>query len=119
MPFPSCGASSLCHRFEGGYYSWAGGVSFSIAKMPKLEPDEVHVRIYEQRFPQRPLALDPSCLTLGSIHDEDGSGISYLRLRLSTFKEHEPSFLACSEVKPEELKGYELWKELAQGAVFE
>jgi hypothetical protein len=52
--------------FEGAYYSIIDGDEFSIAKVLKLEPEIVHVRIYKQHFPQRPRSIDHPALTLGA-----------------------------------------------------
>ena len=103
--------------FEGAYYSIIDGETFSVAKVLKLEPEIVHVRIYKQHFQQRPRSIDPAALTLGTIHDKDGMG--HLPLRLATFMESEPIFLTHAELKPEELDGYNLWKESADGGVWE
>jgi len=105
--------------FEGAYYSIIDGDTFSIAKVLKLEPGIVHARIYKQHFQQRPRSIDPAALTLGSIHDKDGFGMGHLPLQLVTFTDREPMFLTHAEVKPEELEGYNLWKETADGSVFE
>lgn len=115
-PFSESAPSEL---FEGGYYSIVDGERFSIAKILKLEPDKVHIRLYKQHFTQRPRSIDISDLTLGTIGEKDGFGMSHLPLRLKTFKERDPQFLTHSDVMPNELKGYEMWKELANGAVFE
>ena len=105
--------------FEGGYYSIPDGDGgFSVAKVLKLEPDIVHVRIYRQHFSERPRSIDVNQLSLGSIDDDDGFGMGHMPLRLTTFEGFEPRFLVFSEVKVEELEGYHLWKD-AQGGVFE
>ena len=52
--------------FEGAYYSIVDGDEFSIAKVLKLEPEIVHVRIYKQHFPQRPRSIDPEALTFSN-----------------------------------------------------
>ena len=52
--------------FEGAYYSIADGDRFSIAKVLRLEPKIVHVRIYKQHFPQRPRSIDPGALTFSN-----------------------------------------------------
>ena len=44
---------------------------------------------------------------------------SHLPLRLATFTDREPMFLTHTEVLPHELEGYNLWKETADGSVFE
>lgn len=105
--------------FEGGYYSIADGHTFSIAKILKLESDKVHVRIYKQHFVQRPRAIDIAELSLGTIGDKDGFGMSHLPLRRETFQARQPRFLTHAEVKPNELKGYEIWKEYSGGSIFE
>ena len=96
--------------FEGAYYSIIDGEMFSVAKVLKLEPDKVHVRIYQQHFAERPRSIDPSALTLGAGFDRDNLGIGHLPLRLETFMRHEPLFLTYAEVQPNELDGYNLWK---------
>jgi hypothetical protein len=111
--------SAPSELFEGAYYSIVDGETFSIAKILKLDPEIVHVRIYKQHFPQRPRSIDPAALTLGSIHDKDDFGMSHLPLRLVTFLNSDPIFLTHTEVTPQELEGYNFWKESADGGVWE
>ena len=110
--------NALPELFEGGYYWIMDGEEFAIARVLKLDPDIVHVRIYKQHFPQRPHAIDPSQLTLGTIHDEDGFGMGHLPLRLRTFQEREPLFITQAPVSAKELEGYNVWKD-AEGGVWE
>jgi hypothetical protein len=105
--------------FEGGYYSIVDGETFSVAKVLKLEEETVHIRLYKQLFLQRPRSIDPGALTLGTIHDEDGFGMAHVPLRLTAFMEHQPMFLTYAEVKPEELYGYNFWKESADRSLLE
>jgi hypothetical protein len=119
MPLSGSTHDAQSQLFEGGYYSIADGATFSIAKVLKLEPDKVHVRIYKEHFPQRPRSIDPAALTLGTIHDKDGFGMGHLPLRLKSFMERMPVFLAYAEVQPAELEGYNVWKESAGGGVWE
>jgi hypothetical protein len=104
--------------FEGGYYSIIDGERFGIAKVLKIDPEIVHVRIYKEHFPRRPRSIDPGQLTLGTVLDKDGFGISHLPLRLEAFASREPLFITHSEVSPNELRGYEAWK-AAEGGVWE
>lgn len=104
---------------EGGYYSFVDGQGFSIAKVLKLEPEIVHVRIYKQRFPERPVQIDLSLLTLGTMRDPDGFGMGHLPLRRETFCHREPVRMGESPVTPSELEGYEIWKEFDGAGVFE
>jgi hypothetical protein len=117
LPMPSLGSDEPARSelFEGGYYPIVDGETFSIAKVLKLEPDKVHVRIYKQHFSQRPRSIDPTSLSLGTIHDKDGFGMGHLPLRIATFKKRKPIFVTYSEVKPEELGGYEYYKDIGGG----
>jgi hypothetical protein len=45
--------------------------------------------------------------------------MGHLPLRLATFLDSEPMFLTHAEVQPEELEGYNLWKESSGGGVWE
>jgi hypothetical protein len=119
MPDFDFSRNAQSELFEGGYYSIIDSDRFSIAKVLKVEPDKVHVRIYQQHFAERPRSIDPSVLTLGTIFDKDNLGINHLPLRLETFMQHKPLFLTYVEVQPNELNGYNLWKETANGTVFE
>ena len=119
MPSPGSTHDAQSQLFEGAYYSLIDGDRFSVAKVLKLEPDKVHIRVYQQHFAERPRSIDPRALTLGTILDRDDLGISHLPLRLETFMRREPLFLTYIEVQPNELHGYNLWKETARGAVFE
>jgi hypothetical protein len=104
---------------EGGYYSIVDGDRFAIAKVLKLEPDKVHVRIYKQHFLERPISINPSLLTLGTIHDPDGFGMGHLPLRPETFHRREPVFISESPVTASELEGYEFWRESGGEGVWE
>jgi len=118
MPLFRSSETARSELFEGGYYSIVDGDRFGIAKVLKLDPEIVHVRIYKEHFPQRPLSIDPDQLTLGTIHDKDGFGMGHLPLRLEKFRESEPIFITHAEVKEDELEGYEMWKD-AEGGVWE
>jgi hypothetical protein len=100
--------------FEGGYYSIEDGDIFAIAKVLKLEPEVVHVRVYKQHFQQRPRAIDPVQLTLGTNQDCD-VGVGHLPLRMDTFMSREPLFLTYTEVDSMELEAYAMWKEYDGG----
>jgi hypothetical protein len=115
---PSSINNDRSELFEGGYYSIIDGEEFAIAKVLKTDPEIVHVRIYKEHFAQRPRAIDPSQLTLGTIHDPDGFGMGHLPLRLATFQEREPLFITHMTVTESELRGYSMWKD-SEGGVWE
>jgi hypothetical protein len=54
-------------------------------------------------------------LSLGTVHDEDGFGIGHLPLSARNFAHWEPMIIGHEEVSPEELEGYNLWKESGGG----
>jgi hypothetical protein len=121
--FPGCSMVPLrvdarSELFEGGYYSVVDGDCFGVAKLLKLEPDQVHIRVFKQRFASRPRSVDLDQLTLGTIHDTDGIGAGHVPLRLATFRRWKPVFLTYSEVKPDELEGYNAWKD-SNGGVWQ
>jgi hypothetical protein len=102
----------------GALYSVDDGEGhFRIAKILVLDRATVHVRLYANRFNERPATVDPTALTLGTIHDKGGFGIGHLPLARGEFAAWKPVFLAQASVNPQELEGYRLWKE-SQGGVF-
>jgi hypothetical protein len=102
----------------GGLYSVNDGDgSFRIAKILMLEPSVVHIRVYREKFTSRPQEVDPTGLTLGSIRDPQGFGMGHLPMAPSAFLASRPVFVRQVGVEPEELAGYEQWKE-AGGGVF-
>ncbi len=118
MPLFRSSENARSELFEGAYYSLVDGDEFSIAKALKVEPEIVHVRIYKERFPQRPCSIDPGQLTLGTVFDKDGFGMGHLPLGLDGVRRRDPRFITHSGVTADELEGYELWKE-SRGGVWE
>jgi len=76
-----------------------------------------HVRVYKQKFGSRPERVDPSKLSLGTIHDKDGFGMGHLPLSDEAFRAWQPVLISKTLVTSEELEGYRMWKE-ASGGVF-
>ncbi|MGV3724798.1 MAG: hypothetical protein ACO1SX_28195 [Actinomycetota bacterium] len=105
----------------GGLYSTdSGDGSFGIVKVLVEDPSTVHLRLYQNRFTQRPESVDPATLTLGGIDDEDsgiGIGIGHLPLARRDFLNWRPMLLMKQSVSDDELEGYQMWKE-AGGGVF-
>ncbi len=102
----------------GGIYSIADGSGrFGIAKVLARDEGICHVRVYKQKFASRPEKVDPSELSLGTIHDKDGFGMGHLPLGDEAFREWQPVFILKTPVTSEELEGYRMWKE-AKGGVF-
>jgi hypothetical protein len=102
----------------GGLYSTEDGKGqFGVVKVLVLEPDAVHVRIYQQTFSSRPTSIDPASLTLGKFDDKRGFSIGHLPLSRTTFASWKPVFVSQQSVSEEELEGYKMWKE-AKGGLF-
>jgi hypothetical protein len=103
----------------GGVYSIDNGDgSFGVAKLLVVDEAAAHIRVYKNRFTQRPTQVQPSELTLGSINDPDGFGMGHLPLQRDTFLLWKPKLIAVTSVTDEELDGYKMWKE-AGGGLFQ
>jgi hypothetical protein len=112
------GGSGANRMKEGGIYSIDNGDGkFGIVKILKLESGIVHVRIYKEKFATRPESIKVEQLSLGSIKDKDGFGIGHLPISKNDFTGWKAVFLCETEVKEDELEGYNMWKE-AGGGVF-
>ncbi len=77
----------------------------------------VHARLYVQRFPVRPSAADLGELTtapFGTDHANPFS-IGHLPLSYASFSGWEPQALIRCTVEPDELEGYEMWREASGG----
>ncbi len=99
----------------GGLYSIRSGEGdFVVAKVLALDPGVVGVRIYKQKFQSRPVTVDPSSLTLGSVKDPDGFGLGHIPVPEEGFASWEPQLLLVQGVTDAELEGYRYWKD-AQG----
>ena len=102
----------------GSLYSVDDGEgAFKIAKVLVVEDQGVHIRLYKNTYSTRPDKIDPSTLSLGSFLDKDGFGIGHLPLSLKGFRVWKPALLMEGKVAPDELEGYNTWKE-GGGGVF-
>lgn len=100
----------------GGIYStYDGKGKFGVVKVLTHADGVVHLRVYKQKFDTRPEKIEVGSLTLGSIRDPDGFGMGHLPLSSAAFKEWQPILLSVVSVTPEELKGYQYWKENGGG----
>lgn len=110
------GCGDPAARWEpGGIYSISNGGDFGVVKILAIDPDAVSIRIYRERFPNRPDSVDPSTLTLGRIGDPAGFGIGHLPLAPRDFALWFPVHLTTQPVTEEELEGYRYWKESGGG----
>ena len=102
----------------GGLYSINNGDGrFGVAKLLAYGDGICHVRIYAQKFESRPTTIEVSTLSLGKIDDPNGGGLGHLPLRKAGFLAWQPMLIAKTTITPDELDGYNMWKE-AGGGVF-
>lgn len=92
---------------------------YGVAKVLATDEGGVHVRLYSQRFEDRPATVNPSGLTLASFGRGDATPFSIGHLPLShrSFQDWEPELVSHGTVSEEELEGYRMWQE-AQGGYF-
>jgi hypothetical protein len=105
MPEPDVEAGDLVSC------DWDRDGTFRVAKVLVTESAGVHVRVYAERFAQRPATL-PAQLGLGSI-DDDSFGVGHLALTWAEFARWKPVPLAHESVSEAELDGYVMWREAA------
>jgi hypothetical protein len=92
----------------GGIFSMTDGKGeYKIAKVLVVDPSAVHVRIYAGGMSRRPTRVKPGDLRLGG----DDPGIGHLPVTHAVFAKGNPQLIAMDAVLPEELDGYDMWKE--------
>ena len=112
----ACGGPARDGLVVGGLYSVKQANEYWVTKVLALDNDVVHLRIYRNRYKDRPVSVDPSKLSVGSLKDKD-SGMGHIPLNRKHFTSAwEPRFIMQTEVKEEELEGYNLWKGSGGGA---
>lgn len=102
---------------DAGLYVTCSNRPYGFLKVLKVEEEIVHVRLYKNKQDDIPARIDLVSLELGSINDKDGFGIGHLPISREMFASWQPQFLQHTLVEPEELEGYEAWKE-SQGGVW-
>jgi hypothetical protein len=82
-----------------------------IVKVLVVEPEVIHLRIYKNKFSNRPKTIEIKELSLGRLGDKDGFGIGHIPMDIDGFKNWKPEWITSSKVTKEELEGYNIWKE--------
>ena len=116
----SCGAASQQELVEGGIYvTPAENGGYHALKILKLDDRGVHVRLYSNRFSSVPSHIDETELYMAGVdHKPDESlGMGHAPLSKQSFAMWNVQFVQQSTVSPEELEGYEMWRE-AEGGYF-
>lgn len=94
--------------------------AFGVVKLLVTDAVGVHVRLYQQRFPERPSGVDPTTLSLGpSMFAQDVPfSIGHVPLSHQTFAGWQPILMTRGvEVEERELQGYRGWED-AEGGYF-
>jgi len=92
---------------------------YGVMKVLATDEGGVHVRLYSQRFDQRPASVNPSELALAPVGQGDATPFSIGHMPLShhSFRGWEPELMSHGTVSEEELDGYRMWQE-ARGGYF-
>jgi hypothetical protein len=88
---------------------------FRIAKVLAVEEKGVHIRLYKNRYKDRPTTVDKRGLSLGKVDDPDGFGMGHLPLTRAAFVAWQPKLLERGEVSSEELDGFLEWQKSGGG----
>jgi len=109
-----------CVRSEqlyiGGLYSIDDGEGwYRIAKVLATDKEGVHIRLYKNRWKERPITIDENSLSLGTVHDNDGFGMGHLPLKKSSFQAWSPILIKVGKVVDTELDGYKEWQSAGGG----
>jgi len=97
---------------EGALYTVDDGDGFyRVVKILATDDRGVHVRMYKNRWKERPTSVDTSSLSLGQLNDPDGLGMGHLPFSKKSFVVSRPVFLQDGQVAEDELEGYRMWKD--------
>ena len=97
----------------GDVYSVAGEHDYGVVKVLAVDPDVVHLRLYKNRFPQRPKTVKLNTLTIGTVDDMDGPGVGHAPISKAAFEKWQPVLVTRTKLTADELEGYNLWKRTA------
>ena len=87
-----------------------GDGQFGVVKVLVIDEEIAHIKIYKNKYKQRPTKIDFKTLSLGSINDKDAFGIGHAPLARKGFDDWNPVIIGYEEVTEEDLEGYEIWK---------
>ena len=87
---------------------------YRVVKILSMGDGIVHVRLYADRFVERPFQVDPAQLDLGAT--DKYFGIPHLPVSVEDFATWRPGAVGHEAVRAEELEGYDLWREAVRTA---
>lgn len=114
-----CSGPSASDLQVGGLYSVVSSDDdFGVVKILILEEDTIRIRLYKNRFQDRPQTLDLKTLALGPMHEGKGRfTMSHLPVRRSEFLAWKPQLVMQTEVTEDELNGSMRWQQAGRGAL--
>jgi hypothetical protein len=101
------------------YYTQEEQGSYHVLKLLKIDDGGFHVRLYSNEFAEPPASLDETRLyRAGRNHKPtEKPGMGHCPVSRKSFLSWDATFIQQSTVNPEELEGYNLWRE-ANGGYF-
>lgn len=105
---------------EGGIYVIpveSGGLQ--PLKILVVDADGVHLRLYSNRYPGVPSRIEESSLFMAGMERaaDVPLGMGHMPVSHSSFARWRTQWVQASSVAPDELDGYEIWRE-AEGGYF-
>lgn len=92
-----------------------GGDSYGVVKVLAVADGVVHVRLYSEKFSERPKRIVPASLTLGRVDEPGPTGMGHLPLSQATFAGWAPVKFQHEPITADELEGYRMWQEHSGG----
>ena len=97
-------AGDICTVIEGDG-------KFGVVKVLVINDTLAHLKIYKNKYDERPVSLDLKTLSIGSMYDSDGFGVGHTPVVKTDFINWQPAIIANEPVEEEELEGYRIWQE--------
>ncbi|BDS07382.1 hypothetical protein NT6N_24220 [Oceaniferula spumae] len=94
----------------------SGDGDYGVIKVLARDDQTIHIRLYMNKWSERPSSVESSELSLGSINDPGGFGIGHLPISISEYKSWAPVVIRQEDVLDDELEGYNMWKDAGGGS---
>ena len=104
------GRSPARNLVAGELCSIKSGDHFPVAKILATGPGIVHVRLYREKFRERPRSVATDALPLGAIDDPDGFGVGHLSLSRGSFGSWLPVLSQTNPVTDDEFIWVAEWE---------
>lgn len=100
----------------GGVYTVEDAGGYRATKILLLDDAVVHIRVFANKYPDRPDAIDAEELDMGVL-GSGSYGIGHVPITRKSWEDMNPVFLHQESVSDAELQGYNAWR-AAGGGVF-